>query len=31
MWRDQGELRKLYNLVVHVIVSGKHIELFIAL
>ena len=31
MWRDRGEFGKLYNLVVHVIISGKHLELFIVL
>ena len=31
MWRDRGELGKLYNLVAHIMASGKCIELFIAL
>jgi hypothetical protein len=31
MWRDQGELGKLYNLIMHIIVSRKRLELFIAL
>ena len=31
MWRDQGELRKLYNLVAHVIASRKQSDLFTAL
>jgi len=28
LWRQCGELGKLYNLVVHIIVSGKRTELF---
>ena len=31
MWRDRGELGKLYNLVAHVMVSGKRLDLFMAL
>ena len=31
MWRDRGELGKLYNLVAHVMASGKRTELFTAL
>jgi hypothetical protein len=31
MWRDRGELGKLYNLVAHIMVSGKRSELFISL
>ena len=31
IWRDRGELGKLYNLVVYIIVSGKCLELFISL
>ena len=31
MWRDRGELGKLYNLVAHIMASGKCSELFIAL
>jgi hypothetical protein len=31
LWRQQGELGKLHNLVAHVMASGKRIALFIAL
>ena len=31
LWRERNEVGKLYNLVVHVIASGKRIELFEAL
>jgi hypothetical protein len=31
LWRQRGELRKLYNLVQHVIASGKRSDLFEAL
>jgi hypothetical protein len=31
LWRQRGELGKLYNLVAHVIASGKRTDLFIAL
>ena len=31
MWRDRGELGKLYNLVAHVMASGKRSDLFTAL
>ena len=31
LWRQRGELRKLYNLVTHVINSSKCIDLFIIL
>jgi hypothetical protein len=31
LWRDRGELGKLYNLVAHVMASGKRTELFIKL
>ena len=31
LWRQQGELGKLYNLVAHVTASGKRTELFTAL
>ena len=31
MWRDQGELGKLYNLVAYVMASRKRSDLFIAL
>jgi len=28
LWRQRGELRKLHNLVVHVVVSSKRTDLF---
>jgi hypothetical protein len=31
LWRSRGELRKLYNLMAHVMASGKRLELFTAL
>src|SRR5437016_5881577 len=31
IWRDQGELGKLHNLVAHVMASGKRSDVFIAL
>jgi hypothetical protein len=31
LWRQQGVLRKLHNLVAHVIASGKRSDLFMAL
>jgi hypothetical protein len=31
LWRQRGELGKLYNLVVYIIVSGKRTDLFLAL
>ena len=31
LWRERGELGKLYNLVAHVIALGKRSDLFLAL
>jgi hypothetical protein len=31
LWRDRGELGKLYNLVAHIMASGKRTDLFLDL